>query len=155
MEKLKALLDNDLLKLIARVVLGFMFLVVAVGKIYDAGAFAKEITRYSMAPELIVNFMAIVMPWLELATGLLIIAGIRVKANAALIGAMLIMFIAAVATAWARGLNINCGCYSNLAKEVVGIKKILENSSLLILAVYLFYFPKGKLSLENFIANKD
>jgi hypothetical protein len=55
--------------------------------------------------------MGLVMPWLELLTGLALILGIWTRTSAALIGAMLVVFIAAISLNLARGNAIDCGCF--------------------------------------------
>ena len=147
---MKKILGNEYLLLVARLLVGFLFIVVGIGKIADPQLFAKEIANYRILPDILVNLTAIIVPWVEVVSGLLLIAGVRLRANAVLIGAMLIMFNIFVFSAWARGLDINCGCYSNIAKQTVGLPKILENMGLLALAAIIFIFPKKALSLENF-----
>ncbi len=151
---MKNILQNEYLGLIVRIIVGAMFVIVGLAKIADPVLFAKEITNYNLMPDFSINIFAIVLPWIELISGLLLIAGVRIRANAVIIGAMLIMFIIAVASAWARGLNINCGCFSHIAQETVGLKKILENSGLLILCVYLLFFPGNVLTLD-FVSKKE
>ncbi len=148
---MKKIIENDLVQLTARIVVGFMFILVGLAKISDPQLFAKEIANYRILPELLVNWTAIILPWVELVCGLLLIVGVRLKANSALIGAMLAMFIIFVASAWARGLDINCGCYSKIAEQTVGLQKILENVGLLLLAAVSFFIPKQRISLENLI----
>jgi len=148
---MKKIIENDIVQLISRLVVGFMFILVGLAKISDPQLFAKEIANYRLLPELLVNWTAIVLPWIELVCGLLLIVGVRLKANSAMIGAMLVMFIIFVASAWARGLDINCGCYSKLAEQTVGLQKILENTGLLLLTAISFFMPSQRLSLENLI----
>lgn len=151
---MKNILQNEYLGLIVRIIVGAMFVVVGLAKVADPVLFAKEITNYNLMPDFSINIFAIVLPWVELISGLLLIAGVRIRANAVIIGAMLIMFIIAVASAWARGLNINCGCFSHIAQETVGLKKILENTGLLILCIYLYFFPGNLLTLD-FVSKKE
>lgn len=151
---MKNILQNEYLGLIVRIIVGVMFVVVGLAKVADPVLFAKEITNYNLMPDFSINIFAIVLPWVELISGLLLIAGVRIRANAVIIGAMLIMFIIAVASAWARGLNINCGCFSHIAQETVGLKKILENTGLLILCIYLYFFPGNLLTLD-FVSKKE
>ncbi|MFP4369223.1 MAG: MauE/DoxX family redox-associated membrane protein [Candidatus Kapaibacterium sp.] len=147
---MKRFLDNPYLALIARLILGFMFIIVGIAKIHEPAVFAEEIGNYRILPEFMLNFIALLLPWLELLSGLFIIAGVRIRANTIITGALLIVFIIAVASADIRGLDINCGCYSNIAEQKVGMAKILENTGLLILAVYLYIFPNNRFSLEAF-----
>lgn len=116
-------------------------------KIFEPAKFANEIGNYKLLPEVILNFVALILPWIEVISGLLLIAGVRIKANSTIIASMLIIFIFGVASAMARGLSIKCGCSSSNA-QVVGFPKILENLGLLILCVNLFFFPNNKFSLD-------
>jgi uncharacterized membrane protein YphA (DoxX/SURF4 family) len=93
------------------------------------------------------------LPWLELISGMMLIFGIKLKANSIITGGLLIIFIIAVFSAMMRGLNINCGCFSNKI-TIVGWNKILENTGLLLLAIALYFTQSRKFSfLENNEAN--
>jgi uncharacterized membrane protein YphA (DoxX/SURF4 family) len=145
---IKKLLSNSLLKLVARLILGGIFLTYSIGKIADPATFAKEISNYQMMPYFTINLMALILPWIELACGVFLIAGIRQRAASAITGFMLIVFLIAIISAMARGLNINCGCFSHVV-EYVGWRKVAEDTGQLILAVYIFFYPYDKLSLEK------
>lgn len=149
------ILSNPALLLIARIVLGLIFIIASAGKIYNPAVFAQEISNYDFMPYFTINLMAIILPWIELIAGIFLISGIRLKASSAIIGALLIVFIIAVATAMARGLNINCGCYSHVANDPVGWKKIIENTIQLALALWIYIFPVKKFTFENFIMNNS
>ncbi len=152
---MKKLLGNDYVSLVARLVVGSMFVIVGVGKITDPAYFAKEIANYRMLPEFLINLTAIILPWIELLTGLFFIAGIRLRANAAIIGSLVLLFNIFVGVAWARGLDINCGCYSKIAEQTVGLPKLLENFGLFLLILIVFIFPKNNLTLEKLILTND
>ena len=52
-----------------------------------------------------------VLPWLEIVLGLLLLAGIATRAVAVAAAGLLLVFVAGVTQAWARGLSIDCGCF--------------------------------------------
>ncbi len=143
-------LGSPWVNLILRLLVGGMFLVVALGKIADPAAFAKEINNYGIMPAWTIGSMALILPWLELSCGLMYIFGVRLRANSILIGAMLVVFILGVGTAMAKGLNINCGCYSNIATQKVGWAKILENLGMLWAVCAVYANPAARYSLEHF-----
>jgi len=145
---MKNILENQYLNLAVRLVVGFLFVYAGIGKAADPNMFAKEIGNYQMIPYSLLNIMSLSMPWIEIISGILLMAGVRIKANSVIIGAMLIVFIAAVGSAMARGLNINCGCFSG-KNVVVGWPKIIENTSTLIGCVYLYFYPVQKFTVEN------
>ncbi len=148
---MKSIFGNEYLIFIARLIVGAVFIVVGVSKIADPNLFAKEIANYRMLPEILINSVAIVLPWIELICGVLLILGVRLRASAAVIFVLLLLFNIMVATAWARGLNIDCGCYSHIARQTVGLPKLLENTGLMLLTFLIYLFPKNNLSLESLV----
>lgn len=144
---MRKILENPYFNLVIRLALGGIFVLWSIGKIADSQAFVYEIHNFKMVPIPFLAIMALAMPWIELTCGLMLIAGVRVKANAAIIGGLLVVFIIAVATAMFRGLDISCGCSTENAQKV-GLPKILEDLAMLAAAVYLVYFPSNKLSAE-------
>lgn len=145
---MRKILENRYISLIARIIVALVFITFGISKIADPIDFAKDIRNYDMLPLVFVNISAIVLPWIELTTGLLILFGIKIKSNAIIIFGLLTVFNIAVATAWARGLNIECGCYSNITEQIVGWKKLAENFGLMILLL-LIYFSKNNISFRN------
>ena len=142
---------NEYINLAIRIIVGLVFIVTGTSKIVDPTLFAREISNYDMMFPPFINLIAIVLPWVELVVGILFICGIRIKANTILLAAMLLVFNIAVATAWARGLDINCGCYSNIAEQTVGIQKLAENFAMIAILAFVYFFPNNKLSLEHYI----
>ncbi len=123
----------DKLGMLARFIVGLVFVFAAVGKIVDPEFFARSIERYQLLPVAVVNIVAVVLPWIELFVGMALVFGIRIRAAALIGGVLLFVFTLAVASAWARGLNIECGCFSQTgASAVVSLQKIAENIGLLL-----------------------
>ena len=145
-------LNNPILLLIFRLIVGFVFLSFGASKIAIADKFANEIGNYSLMPEFSLNFFALILPWIEVVVGIMMILGVRLRANAVISIGLLSVFILAVISAMIRGLDINCGC-SSTNPQKVGFPKILENSGLIILSLVIAFFPQSKLSLESYIRN--
>ncbi|MDL2719026.1 MAG: MauE/DoxX family redox-associated membrane protein [Acidobacteriota bacterium] len=94
-----------------QIALGIFFVVAALPKLVDPPSFAHMIYNYRLVPGAFVNFFALVMPWFELLLGLALILGIWTRTSAALVGALLLFFIAAISLNLARGNAIDCGCF--------------------------------------------
>ncbi len=133
---------TSLLVLIGRLVLGGIFLVAAYTKFHFNGAwhfhdyhffFAMAIDSYHMLPLSAVQWMARVLPWIELALGILLLTGAGLRWSALLTSMLLLVFIAAMTRAKMLGLEINCGCFGN--NEKLGTVTLLRDSTLLLLAV--------------------
>ncbi len=63
------------------------------------------------------------------------------------------IFIIAIAQAWARGLNIDCGCFGGGGAVEPGqtkyLQEILRDLGLVFLAAYLIRYPSTKFSLDR------
>ncbi len=143
------ILNNDYLLLVARIILGFVFILAAVSKTADPEGFAQAIANYKLLPDFLINIAAIILPWIELSAGLLLLFGISVKENSAILSGLLIIFIAAIFISLLRGLDIECGCFGTVDGSKVGLQKILENVGLLFLGIILLVFSSSKFSLKE------
>jgi len=137
------IIDNPYFNLSARLLVGLMFISAGLPKILDPKHFVSEIFNYQIIPDLLLNPTAIIIPWIEVVSGIMLIAGVKVKANSAIIGSLLFIFIIMVSSAILRGLEINCGCFGKEKEVIVNWGKVLENTGLLILMVST-YFSKNK-----------
>ena len=138
------ILSNKYTLLALRLVLGGVFIYASVYKIAEPADFARSIYNYRMMPEATINLMAIVMPWLELISGILIIIGPFVRGSALLIGLMLLVFVIAISSAIARGLDISCGCFKvGEGGRLVGLETLVEDI-LMLAAVFVILAFGGR-----------
>ena len=129
------------LVILCRLVLGGVFIYASLDKIANPAEFAKAIGNYHVLPFGLENLLALFLPWLELLTGLLLIAGIMVDGATILIISMNIVFIFAISQALARGISIECGCFSVSTEggNNIGFQTILRDFVYLIMAFIIFY----------------
>lgn len=139
-------LSNKYLQITLRVILGAIFIFASYGKLFNPADFAKAILRYEFLPIFFVNILAIVMPWLEFIVGLLLIAGVFRKASSMLAGISLVMFLIALISAYARGLDISCGCFSLEETSSKGdiIYRIIQDFIMLIAVIIIYKFSEVK-----------
>ncbi|MBU5614253.1 MauE/DoxX family redox-associated membrane protein [Geomonas azotofigens] len=102
---------TPMIPLALRIALGAIFIYAAIPKIADPVAFAGSVAAYRILPYFWSYVTAAVLPFLELACGVLLICGIRVRSGALIIGALNVVFMAALSAAMVRGLDIDCGCF--------------------------------------------
>jgi uncharacterized membrane protein YphA (DoxX/SURF4 family) len=107
----RKVIDNDLLTLVSRLIVGGMFIYAALYKIIEPGSFAKSIWYYHLIPGDLINLMAIVLPWLEIIAGVALIMGIFYRGAVLWVNLMMVVFIIALITTISRGINIDCGCF--------------------------------------------
>ncbi len=116
----RARLQNWIVTL-CRVILAAVFIFAAIGKIQRPEEFASAIAAFRILPMGLVNIAAITMPWVELLTGIAILIPAFMQSSALIMVAMNTAFITAALLAIARGLDIECGCFSlSHAHEIVG-----------------------------------
>jgi putative oxidoreductase len=109
-------LANPRVQLALRLVLGGFFVYASLDKIASPAAFAKIVYQWQVTGPVASNLVAVTLPWIELVAGLLLVAGAWRHEAAAVIGALLVVFLLAAASVMARGIDVeNCGCVS-LAK---------------------------------------
>jgi putative oxidoreductase len=109
-----------------QIALGLFFIVAALPKLVDPPSFAHMIYNYRLVPGAFVNIFALVMPWLELLLGLALILGIWTRTSAALVGALLLVFVAAISLNLARGNAIDCGCFDVSAANKTAEERLTD-----------------------------
>ncbi len=138
----------------ARVALGAAFLIAGLIKVTDLAASARAVNAYQLMSWEMAQFVGVVQPILEIGVGLLLLAGLATRLAASLAALAMAAFIAGIASAWARGLSIDCGCFSRGGALPVGQNPsyawdIARDTALLALAIYLMVFPVSKYSLDR------
>jgi len=131
-------MKNDLknmLVLICRIFLGFLFIYASLEKILQPEEFAKQVGYYKALPFGLENLLAIVLPWTELIVGICLLAGLFVDGAALLSIIMMLVFILAISQAMLRGIDITCGCFKVSAdSEKLGLHTILRDIIFLIMS---------------------
>jgi uncharacterized membrane protein YphA (DoxX/SURF4 family) len=95
-----------------QILLGVIFIAAALPKIVDPPSFLHMISNYKLIPASLVPAMALIMPWIELLTGVALVLGVWRRTATLFIGAMLLAFIVAISVNIARDNAVNCGCFS-------------------------------------------
>ena len=131
-------MKNDLknmLVLICRIFLGFLFIYASLEKILQPEEFAKQVGYYKALPFGMENFLAIMLPWTELIVGICLLAGLFVDGAALLSIIMMLVFILAISQAMLRGIDITCGCFKvNADSEKLGLHTIIRDIIFLIMS---------------------
>jgi len=145
----------DIVLAAARAVLAIVFIWACVHKILNPGDFALQIATYQILPLSLVNLQAIVLPWLELATGVLLIAGLWTRAAALVTCGMNVMFIVAIAMALAAELQLQCGCFSSAeAGHEMSASLIVRDVALLLAGALLVVRRPDRFTLDSWIERR-
>jgi uncharacterized membrane protein YphA (DoxX/SURF4 family) len=139
--------------LVARLLLGGVMLVAGALKVTDPEAATQAVRAYELLPEGFDGVVGLLLPFLEIGIGLLLIVGYGVRAAAVAAGVFMVLFIAAVSSAWVRGLAIDCGCFGGGGQVAPGdtkyLQEILRDVGLLVVAGWLFVNPRSRFALES------
>lgn len=135
---------NKYLILLARLFIALIFIFSGIEKISSPDRFAESIINYKLFPIFSINIFAIVISWLELTTGMLLLFGIWIKENAAILEVLLFLFTLLVSVSVMRGLNIDCGCFGTRFAERIGLVKIGENILLMFITYLLYKFDNAE-----------
>ena len=131
---------------LARLGLAAVFLVSGVLKAVDPDATYVAVRAYDVLPKAGVALVAGVLPWLEIALGLLLLAGVATRAVAAIGAGLMLVFIAGVTQAWARGLSIDCGCFGGggaVAPDQTAYgRELLRDAGFLLMGAWLVVRPR-------------
>jgi uncharacterized membrane protein YphA (DoxX/SURF4 family) len=113
-----------ILLLIGRIALGAIFIVAAYGKLkpqfgmpwsihalkVSLSLFTMQVYSYQMLSSQAASTVGHFLPFFELFLGLWLITGIALRYSSLLATLAFCGFMAAIASAYHRGLTINCGC---------------------------------------------
>jgi uncharacterized membrane protein YphA (DoxX/SURF4 family) len=153
----KQILSNKYIQLALRFAIGAIFIYASVNKLFSPQDFAKFILRYEMLPVFTVNLMAIILPYVEFVTGILLITGIYKKGASMMAIVSLFVFLIALVSASARSLDISCGCFSleeSSSKGDINMR-IIQDVFLLIGAYILYKFSPGKDKEEKVVTGAE
>jgi putative oxidoreductase len=128
---------------LVRLAVGAVLIVAGALKLRDPTAFATEIANYQLLPTG-AAVLAAMLPAIELVIGISLIALPRTWRRAAAGGALalFVAFTAAVASAYFRGINIDCGCFGT-GGGPIGALTLLRNAMLIAGAVILLRFDQA------------
>jgi uncharacterized membrane protein YphA (DoxX/SURF4 family) len=127
-------------------------------KAFKPSESAGAVAAYKILPTDIAHLIGYALPWLEVALGILLIIGLTTRLAAIAGTAVMIIFIAAIISVWARGILIDCGCFGgggevdpSKASEAhrAYLLEILRDLGLALSGIYLYFFPYGHLSIEK------
>lgn len=139
--------------LIARLILGGVLLIAGYLKVGATDKSQMAVRAYELLPISIANLLGLVLPFFEVAIGLLLILGAATRIAAVLGGFTMFIFIIAISQAWARGLNIDCGCFGGGGAVAPGqtkyLQEILRDTGLVALALFLIRYPVTKFSVDK------
>jgi uncharacterized membrane protein YphA (DoxX/SURF4 family) len=144
----------------ARLLLAAVWAWAAVAKITDPDAAVRAVRAYQLLPEAVVRPVAWGLPFVELALGVLLVVGLATRLAAVCSAVLLGVFMVGIASAWARGLQIHCGCFGGGGPSAgVGARdylvELVRDTGLLAVAVLLARHPHSRLAVDRHLTSEE
>ena len=128
---------NRILSRILPVILGGIFVCAGILKIMDPIAFYHSVVLYHLVDDDFSWDLAHYLPWLEITAGIGLIGRFSRLSAALVLAVLLLIFMGAVGSAWARGLNIKCGCFGRFSGNGSYSWILIRDFGLLLAVLYL------------------
>jgi uncharacterized membrane protein YphA (DoxX/SURF4 family) len=144
----------------ARLLVGGVWLVAGVLKLPDPAVNVRAVRAYDLFPESIVPTIGHALPIVELIVGVCLIVGLLTRPMAILSSVLLVAFVIGISSAWARGLQIECGCFGGGGGPKAGTQdkypwELARDTGLLIASFLLIWRPRTPLSLDNLLYHRS
>jgi putative oxidoreductase len=135
----RKLFNNGWIEIAFRWILGVTFIYASFYKIMSPMDFAKILYGYNLFPGFLINLIAIILPFVELISGLSLILGIYPRSAALIINGLLLAFILILAINIMRGHEFDCGCFS-ANKTGSPVMMVARDVIYLIMGLQVFLF---------------
>jgi len=117
--------------------IGAVFVASAIPKLRHPRGFVLAVMEYRLLPPRASWIVGRMVPPLELLVGLLLASGAVLPAAAAAAMALLLSFLFGIGVNLARGRDLDCHCFGNARKRVIGWRVIVEDAGLLVASAVL------------------
>ncbi len=135
------ILQGNRVTLLLRVIMGLLFIYSGIFKAVNPENFSIAIHNYDILGEAMVPYTALIIPWIEMITGVLLVIGWKIKPASLILTLLMMVFTAAIALNVIRGRSFDCGCFElNIfgISETVSISLVIRD--LLFTGILLLVF---------------
>lgn len=136
-----------------RLLVGGVWIVAGLLKLPDPAASVRAVRAYQLLPEAIVPTVGYALPIAEVVLGVTLILGLLVRIGGVLSAILFLAFIVGISAAWARGLQIDCGCFGGGGYDANATEKypweIARDLGLLFASLWLVWRPQSPWALDN------
>ena len=140
--------------LLARTLVGGVWVVAGVLKLPDPNENVRAVRAYDLLPESVVPVVGHALPILEILVGVCLLLGLLTRVAAVVSAVLLVAFLVGIASAWGRGLSIECGCFGGGAGPAANAAakypwEIARDVGLLALSAWLVQRPRTPWATDN------
>ena len=142
----------DSISFIARFGMAWVWIDAGVHKLGKTLDMTQAIKGYGIFTPEWAGYLATVIGPLEVIGGVLLLLGLFLRRSSIVATIVLLLFMVGIAQAWARGLDIDCGCFGydtqNPDRGMDYAKTLLRDAAYLFLTVWTIKRPFTKFALH-------
>ena len=139
--------------LVARLVVGGVWLYAGAIKLPDPAQSVAAVRAYEVLPADLVAPVGQLLPVLKVVVGALLVLGLLTRGAAVVSAVQLVVFIAGIISVWARGMEIDCGCFGGGGYDPDASSQypweIARDGLLLLASVLLVFLRRTRYSLDQ------
>lgn len=139
--------------LVLRLVVGGVWIVASALKLPDPAQSVAAVRGYQLLPGSLVTPVGQLLPVIEMVVGVMLVIGLLTRGAAVLSAILFVAFIIGIASVWARGINIDCGCFGGGGSNPDAASQypweIARDVGLLAASLFLVWLPSTRLSLDS------
>ncbi len=141
--------------LASRLVVGVVWIWAGLIKLPDPEASVTAVRAYQLLPASAADAVGRALPMVEVVVGVCLVLGLLTRISAAVSALLQVAFIIGIASVWARGISINCGCFGDGGVDPDAISKypweIARDVGLLAASLLVVWLRRTPLALDNVI----
>ncbi len=126
------------------IALGGLFIYAGILKMENPTQFALEIRNYHLLSPFLAALAAVYLPCLEVIVGFLILIKKWISPSLTILGILIFIYMIAIASAWWRGLDISCGCFSHSIQPANYFKLLTRDFLILTIIGSLLWINRSK-----------
>lgn len=123
-----------------RLLLALIFIWAGAAKLLDVSVFVDGIRGFQMFPEMLVNFLAMVVPVIEIAAGLLLVSPRGCRVGALLAAVLALCFVGLFAWVAYQGISVHCSCFGAFGDVTSPAVGMARGAVLLAMAALVYGF---------------
>ncbi|MEO9326156.1 MauE/DoxX family redox-associated membrane protein [Nocardioides sp. C4-1] len=147
------------LALLARVVVGVVLVWAGLAKVADPLGSVAAVNAYDLLPGSLVEPIGYGLPAVEIVAGAALVLGIMTRGAAVLAALLFLAFVIGISTAWARGLEIDCGCFGGGGYDPDASSsypwEIARDVALLAASLFVVRVGAGRLALDSLLFRRS
>jgi len=139
--------------LVARLVTGGVWILAGGLKITEPDASIAAVRAYQLLPSSLAEAVGIALPAVELVVGLALVLGVVARGAAVVSALLFAAFIVGIASVWARGIEIDCGCFGGGGAKAGAASaypwEIARDAALLAASLLVAALRRTRLALDS------